>query len=160
MNETRGDFQLEESTLVLIDASIYEARSGSAEGTLCQMVFEDGTRLKVKPFIHVSLENIDVIGQEDDGTIKLAAAASGKLSLSNENSQVLFEGEWRVGEERATISVRQHMVADIAGKAHLQGTGKGPFEGKQISGEFLIRHAGVDSAGFGIFKFGGKGTVT
>ncbi len=76
MNETRGDFQLEESTLVLIDASIYEARSGSAEGTLCQMVFEDGTRLKVKPFIHVSLENIDVIGQEDDGTIKLAAAAS------------------------------------------------------------------------------------
>lgn len=32
-----------------------EARSGSVEGTLCQMVFEDGTRLEVWAAVKTSL---------------------------------------------------------------------------------------------------------
>jgi len=86
--------------------------------------------------------------------------ASGTFTLRNKDVRVLFEGQWRVGGNQAKISARQHRVADIGGKAQLQGTGKGPLGGRQNSGEFFFRDGGMDSAGFGALKIGGKAAAS
>jgi hypothetical protein len=154
-----GEFVLEESTVLTYDASIYESRSGTAEGTLSRMVFSDGRSIAVKPLVVVNLEKMDVVGEEE-GAIKLMVSASGTFTFHDEHSTLLFDGQWRLDENAAAILVRQHMVAELSARAALSGTGKNAFEGRTIIGELIIRITGQDSSGFGVFKLTGKGTVT
>ncbi len=157
--EAWGEFSFGDSTIISYDASVYEARSGSVEGTLAPLTFANGKSLKVKPSVSVEIQSIDVVGQDEDGGIRLSCSGEGTISFSDENSQPFFEANWKSKENQASILVRQHIVADLMVGIDFQGTGKGPFEGYTISGELWARQDGVDAAGLGIFKLSGKGCV-
>ncbi len=158
-HEVWGEFSFGDSTIISFDASVYEARSGSAEGTLAPLRFTNGKSLRVKPAVSIEIQSIDVVGQEEDGGIRLSCSGGGTITLLDEKSQPLFEACWKSKENQVSILVRQHIVADLTAKIDLQGKGKGSFEGYTISGEFLARQDGVDASGLGIFKLSGKGSV-
>lgn len=157
--EVWGEFSLGDSTIISFDASVYEARSGSAEGTLGPMSFANGKSFKVKPAVSIQIDSIDVVGQEEDGGMRLSCSGGGTVTFFDEKSQPLFEARWKSQENQVAILVRQHIVADLTAKMDFKGAGKGPFEGYTISGELWARQDGVDAAGLGVFRISGKGSV-
>ena len=157
--EVWGEFSFGDSTIISFDASVYEARCGSAEGTLGPLSFANGKSFKVKPAVSIEIQSIDVVGQEEDGGIRLSCSGGGTITFSDEKSQPLFEARWKSREDQAAVLVRQHIVADLTVKMDFQGQGKGAFEAYTISGELLARQDGVDAAGLGVFKLSGKGSV-
>jgi hypothetical protein len=85
--ELWGEFSLEDSTIISFDASVYESRCGSVEGTFCLMNFANGKSVKVKPGFSIQIDNIDVIGQEEDGGIQLSGSGGGAFTFFDEKSQ-------------------------------------------------------------------------
>lgn len=157
--EQWGAFTLEESTITTVEASIYEARSGSAEGSLSAMTFASGKTIKVKPTFSIALDRMDIVRQEADGGIILKATGGGTFAFCDEGSQLLFEGQWKADEDQVAITVRDHIIAELTVPATLTGVGRNIFEGHTISGTLVVRQAGTDAAGLGVFKVSGKGSL-
>lgn len=153
------EFVLGEFTVLLVDASIYEQRYGTAECSFATLKFAGGETIKVKPTFQVSLEGVNVVRSEEDGAIVLSAAGGGTLTFRDENSRVLLEGTWKGKEEDVSIVVRHHILSDLAGTARFEGVGKNQFAGRTVSGTLSLKNTGVDSSGLAIIQLTGKGSM-
>lgn len=157
--DVRGKVAIEESVIVMVEASLYESRNGAVEGTACSMTLESGRSVRIRPAFRASIESLDVAGQED-GAIKLQVAGSGSFTFSDESNRTLFEGSWKAEKENVLVTVRNHIVADLSVQASFWGTGKEHFEACSIAGTIVMKQAGFDAAGLGIFKLEGTGTIS
>lgn len=158
-DKKRGNFAMGESTVTVIEASIYEARCGQAESSLCSLTFEEGEEIKVKPRFSIEIGSINVVGEDKEEEIKLQVSGKGTFEFSNEGSQILFEGEWKADEKDTHIALRNHIIVDLKASSTFSGEGRNEFNGQKITGLMEVRHAGIDASGLGVFKLSGKGKI-
>ena len=157
--DVRGKVAIEESVICMVEASLYESRSGAVEGTTCSMTLESGRSVRIRPAFRANLESLDVAGQEN-GAMKLLAGGNGSFTFSDESNRTLFEGSWKAEKENVFVLVRNHIVADLSVEASFWGSGKEHFEACSIAGTVVLKQAGFDASGLGIFKLAGTGTIS
>lgn len=154
-----GNFTMGESTITVIEASIYEARRGHAESSLCSLTFEGGEEIKVRPRFSVEIESFNVVGEDKEGEIKLQVSGNGTFEFYDEGSQILFEGTLKADEKDTHIALRNHIVVDLKVFGTFSGDGRNEFDGQKITGMMEVKHAGIDASGLGVFKLSGKGKI-
>jgi hypothetical protein len=153
-----GHFVMERATLTVVEASIYESRRGLVETNIYDLIFDDGEIMKVKSSFNVNIEEIEVMGEDEDGQVVLSMNSYGVVQTFGEDREILFECKWQLSKEPKVV-ISNNLILELKAPVEYAGVGVNGYAGHNISGQMMLELGGFDSSGMGIYKISGEGTI-
>ncbi|HID11293.1 MAG TPA: hypothetical protein EYP17_08350 [Candidatus Latescibacteria bacterium] len=158
--EPRGNFSIEGAKITLFEASIYEDRFGRAESNLHFLKFEEGEKLEVRAIYTVSIEDMEIREENEEGRVLVEAQGGGSFRFFDGEDVLIFEGDWKVEAKDTMILVENNIVKDLVVVGVYSGEGRNYYEGNRISGRMALKLSGLTESGIGSYSIEGGGVIS
>ena len=148
-----------DTLLRVVEASMYEARSGMMETDLHSWKFDSGEALTAKMKFLVMIDELEVVEEDEAGRATMEAEGGGNVQVVDEDQKVLFEGKWRADVSSTRLVVDNNMVIEFTARGTYGVVGVDRYEGHVVSGKFVVEEVGLDETGMGIYRIRGEGII-
>ena len=145
--------------LRVVEASMYEARSGMMETDLHSWKFDCGEALTAKMKFLVMIDELEVVDEDEAGRATMEAEGGGNVQIVDEDQKALFEGKWRADVSSTRFVVDNNMVIELVLHATYSAVGVDRYDGHVVSGKLLVEEVGLDETGMGIYRIRGEGLI-
>ena len=153
-----GHFVMEKAALTVVEASIYESRRGLVETNIYDLIFDGGEIMKVKSSFNVNIEEIEVMGEDEDDQVALSMHGYGVAQTFGQDREILFECKWQLSKKPKVV-ISNNLILELKAPVEYTGIGVNGYAGHNISGQMMLVFGGFDSSGTGIYKINGEGTI-
>jgi len=153
-----GHFVMKGAILTTVEASIYESRRGIVETNIYDLIFDSGEIIKVKGNFNVNIEEIEVMGEDENGRMILSMNSYGAVQTFGKDREVLFEGEWQLSRESKVV-ISNNLILELKVPIKYIGIGVNIYEGYTVLGQMILELARFDESGSGVYEINGEGTI-